>query len=106
MYTTKYLAKCSFSSSQIYLKTIFYTAQSLFYILTENLNTNCTPHEMKQNMLHWVFFRQDFCKFCEVTKYQWRLSIVFFCHTKSVFNDDREQTEKDYTSASFQEDHQ
>ena len=49
-----------FFSSQIYLKAIFYTAQSLLYILTKNLNTTRTPNEMKQNLFHWIFFTKTF----------------------------------------------
>ena len=45
-----------FSSSQIYLSTIFYTAQS-FVIVTKNINAAHTPTEMKQNLLHLIFSR-------------------------------------------------
>ena len=39
-----------FFSSQVYFKTIFYTAQ--YFILTKNLNTARNPTEMKQKLLH------------------------------------------------------
>ena len=39
-----------------------------FCIITKNLNTACTPTEMKQNLLHWIFSRQ----FSRVIKHQCR----------------------------------
>ena len=59
-----------FFSSQVYFKTIFYTAQ--YFILTKNLNTAGNPTEIKQKLLHLIFFRQDFHHYCQVTEHQYR----------------------------------
>ena len=60
LHTTKYFAKCSFFSSQIYHKAIFYTAYFYANLMLLNLNTVRTLIEMKLNLLHCIFFRQDF----------------------------------------------
>ena len=59
-HTTKYFAKCSFFSSQIYHKAIFYTAYFYANLMLLNLNTVRTLTEMKLNLLPCIFFRQDF----------------------------------------------
>ena len=36
---------------------------------------------MKQNLLHWIFSRQDFCYFCQVMKHQSRHDL-FLSHVR------------------------
>ena len=49
-----------FSSSQIYRKAIFYTAYFYANLMLLNLNSARALTEMKLNLLHCIFFRQDF----------------------------------------------
>ena len=71
-----------------------------FFIPTKVLHTACTPTELKQNLLHWHFFRQ----FCQVIEHQARRVQSFSQSFKISFLIviGREQN---YTSASLQEDH-
>ena len=71
-----------FSSSQIYRKAIFYTAYFYANLMLLNLNTALALTEMKLNLLHCIFFRQDFqsCKLisfrlCEVLAHFLYLSL-------------------------------
>ena len=59
-HTTKYFAKCSFFSSQIYHKAIFYTAYFYANLMLLNLNTVRTLTEMKLNLLQCIFFVKIF----------------------------------------------
>ena len=61
----------------------------MFYIVTTNLSC---PTDMKQYLLHWFFFRQDFRKFCQVTKHQSRRVFFFSVIKNHFFTDDRERT--------------
>ena len=70
-----------FSSSQIYLSTIFYTAQS-FVIVTKNINAAHTPTEMKQNLLHLIFSRF----FVRSLNLSWDQYSFSLSHLKSIFS--------------------
>ena len=49
-----------FFSSQTYRKAIFYTAYFYANLMLLNLNTARSLSEMKLNLLHSIFFRQNF----------------------------------------------
>ena len=55
-----------------------------FFILTKNLNSGCAPTDMKQNLLHvmffWIFF--SFAKLLNISLNDY---ILLLSHVESVF---------------------
>ena len=76
--STKNCNSKTFCILQNVLRNVFFYFTNLLQInflhcwrfckITKNLNTACTPTEMKQNLLHWIFSRQ----FSRVIKHQSR----------------------------------
>ena len=71
-----------------------------FFIPTKVPHTACTPSELKQNLLHWHFFRQ----LCQVIQSQ-AIRVQPFSQPFKISFLIVIGREQNYTSASLQEDH-
>ena len=77
-------AKCSFFFTHLSQRNFLYCPR--FFILNKILNTDCTPTEMKQNLLHEFSFIKIFVNFVKLLNISLNIGVneysVFFSLVK------------------------